>query len=138
MKTDRVDSLFNLEALLKSDETWLTLEALAELFEVEESVIDSCIKSILEAKELDEGATIRNFRIVENDEEIEVTLYNFQVVLAVGYRIQSRVGAVFRTWAGKILTAYSQNGFVIDQERIRKSNKSDRCFDDLMECILSL
>ncbi|MGL5562646.1 MAG: RhuM family protein [Tannerellaceae bacterium] len=139
VKTDSEDSLFNLEALLKNDETWLTLEALAELFEVEVSVIGSCIKLILEAQELDEGSTIRNFRIVENDEEIEVTLYNLQVVFAVGYRIESRVGTLFRTWAGKILTAYSQNGFVIDQERIRKSNKSnDRCFDNLMECILSL
>lgn len=129
----------SLEALLKNDETWLTLEVLAELFEVEVSVVGSCIKLILEAQELDEGSTIRNFRIVENYEDVEVTLYNLQVVFAVGYRIESRVGTLFRTWAGKILTAYLQKGFVIDQERIRKSNKSnDRCFDNLMECILSL
>lgn len=132
-----------MERLLNDNETWLTSEALAELFEVEVELIESYINTVFEAGELDEATTIRKYKIVgdehedgdEDEDEDEVELYSFEVILALGYRIESRVGTLFRKWAGRILTAYSQKGYAIDIDRLRNSNSS---FDDFMESVLSL
>lgn len=122
-----------MERLLNDNETWLTSKSLAELFEVEVELIESYINILFEAGELDAETTIRKYEITENGAEVK--LYSFEVILALGYRIESRVGILFRKWAARILTAYSQKGYAIDKDRLRKSNSS---FDDFMECVLSL
>ncbi|MGL5706178.1 MAG: hypothetical protein ACRDD6_13020 [Tannerellaceae bacterium] len=82
-----------MERLLKDNETWLTSKSLAELFEVEVELIESYINILVEAGELDDETTIRKYEIVENG--VQVELYSFEVILALGYRIESRVGISF-------------------------------------------
>ena len=73
--------------------------------------------------ELDEVATIRNFRIVHQEGarqvQREIKHYNLDMILAVGYRVRSNVGIHFRRWASGVLTEYMKKGFVLNDERLR-------------------
>ena len=121
-------------------ELWLTQKALSELYQVSIPTINEHIKNIIEEGELEAEATIRNFRIVQTEGQRQVSRevqhLNFQMALAIGYRVRSRTGMHFRNWASRILTEYTQKGFVMNDERLKnpKSFGVDY-FDELLERI---
>lgn len=123
------------------DETfWLSQKRIAELFGVEVNTINYHIKEIFKSGELKENSTIRKFRIVqkEGSREVqrEVEFYNLDMIIAVGYRVNSYQATQFRIWATKILREFIIKGFVLDDERLKQGERFGKdYFDELLERI---
>lgn len=83
---------------------------MGELFEVESHTINYHIKEIYKSEELEEISTTRNFRVVQKegnrDVAREIAFYNLDVIIAVGYRVNSKRATQFRIWATKVLKEY--------------------------------
>lgn len=92
-----------IDVFFQDSDIWMTQKSLAELYQVSIKTVNEHIKNIIEDGELPEEATIRKFRIVQQEGERMVERepfhYNFQMILAIGYRVRSRVGVHFRNWA---------------------------------------
>lgn len=123
------------------DETfWLSQKRIAELFGVEVNTINYHIKEIFKSGELKENSTIRKFRIVqkEGSREVqrEVEFYNLDMIIAVGYRVNSYQATQFRIWATKTLREFIIKGFVLDDERLKQGERFGKdYFDELLERI---
>ena len=104
---------------------WATQVQIAEAFEVNVPTINEHIKNIFRAKELDEIATIRKFRIVQTEGGRAVYRdakhYNLDMILSVGYRVNSKKATLFRQWATKTLRGYIVDGFAINKKRIAEN-----------------
>ncbi|MDO8603941.1 MAG: virulence protein RhuM/Fic/DOC family protein [bacterium] len=107
------------------DTVWATQVQIAGAFDVDVRTINEHIKNIYRTGELSESSTIRNFRIVQNEgkREIErdVKHYNLDMILSVGYRVNSKKATMFRQWATKILRAHIVDGYTINRTRIAKN-----------------
>jgi len=128
-----------IDVYFEGDTIWMSQKSLAELYQVRIPTINEHIKNILSDGELDE-ATIREFLIVQNEGgrqiERQVKHYNFQMVLAIGYRVRSNVGIHFRNWASSVLTEYSKKGFAMNDERLKNPQPFGAdFFDELLERI---
>ena len=129
----------NVDVYFAEDTIWMSQKNLAQLYQVDVRTINEHIRRILTDGERSE-ATIRNFRIVQNEgsRQVEriVKHYDFQMILAIGYRVRSHVGIHFRNWASSILTEYSQKGFVMNDERLKNPQPFGAdYFDELLERI---
>lgn len=129
-----------IDVFFQEGNIWMTQKSLADLYQVTPPTVNEHIKNIIADGELSEEATIRKFRIVqqEGDRLVERTPfhYSFQMILAVGYRVRSRVGVHFRNWASRILTEYAQKGFVMNDERLKNPKPFGMdYFDELLERI---
>ncbi len=111
-----------LKIQLNEETIWLSQKQIALLFEKDVRTINDHIKAIYKEKELFKNSTIRKFRIVqkEGNREIsrEVLHYNLDVIISVGYRVNSKKATKFRQWATKILKEYIYSGYVINSEKI--------------------
>ena len=106
------------------DETvWLTQAQLCELYQSSKANVSEHIKNIFEEGELDEGATVRKFRTVQTEGERsvnrELTYYNLDLIISLGYRIKSSIATQFRRWATERLKEYMIKGFTMDDERLK-------------------
>lgn len=106
------------------DETvWLTQVQLCELYQTSKSNISEHIKHIFEEGELDEISTVRKFRTVQSEGERTVTrnvsYYNLDMIISLGYRVKSIVATNFRRWATEHLKEYMIKGFTMDDERLK-------------------
>ena len=92
-----------IDVFFQEGNIWMTQKSLADLYQVTLPTINEHIKNIIADRELSEEATIRKFRIVQQEGERLVereSLHcSFQMILAIGYRVRSRVGIHFRNWA---------------------------------------
>lgn len=113
----------------ESKTVWLTQKQMAELFDVSVKTVNEHIQNIYEEEELQEVATIRNVRIVQREGsreiEREVSHYNLNLILAVGYRVKSSRGIQFRKWATSTLNEYLVKGFVMNDERLKDTKGWD-------------
>tara|TARA_R110000764_G_scaffold105114_1_gene190838 strand:+ start:6396 stop:7409 length:1014 start_codon:yes stop_codon:yes gene_type:complete len=128
----KVDCRFEAETL------WLTQQLIADLYQKSIPTINEHLSNIYKEGELDQNATIRNFRIVrqEGNRDVarEVAHYNLHAILAVGYRVRSKQGTQFRQWATQTLQEYLSKGFVMDDERLKNPDNS-QYFDELLNRI---
>lgn len=129
-----------IDVYFEEDTIWMTPKAMCELYQVDVRTINEHIGNILTDGELEEPATIRNFRIVrqEGNRQVqrEIKHYNLDMILAVGYRVRSHVGIHFRRWASNILTEYMKKGFALNDERLRNPKEFGAdYFDELLERI---
>ena len=129
-----------IDVYFAEDTIWMTQRTMAELYQVDVRTINEHIGNILMDSELDEAATIRNFRIVRQEGarqvQREIKHYNLDMILAVGYRVRSNVGIHFRRWASGVLTEYMKKGFVLNDERLRNPREfGTDYFDELLERI---
>ncbi len=101
---------------------WATQAQIAAAFSVNVRTVNEHIQNILKSRELLAAATIRNFRIVQKEGrreiEREVKHYNLDMILSVGYRVNSKKATLFRQWATKTLRSYITDGFVVNKRRI--------------------
>jgi len=106
-----------LEVRIDSETLWLTQNQIVELFDSSKANISEHIKNIFQTKELDEKATVRKFRTVQNEggRNVSRTLlhYNLDIIISIGYRVNSLRGTQFRIWANKILKEYLLKGHVV-------------------------
>ncbi len=117
------DGQTQIDVRLENETVWLTQAQMAELFKSSRTNILEHIQNIYEDDELAKEATCRNFRQVRQEGKRMVnrtmTLYNLDMIISVGYRVNSKRGVRFRQWANKVLKEYLVKGYVIN-ERIRK------------------
>ncbi len=130
------DGKINIDLYEKDGTIWLNQKQIAELFDSSRTNILDHIRNIYNEKELEKNSTCRNFRQVqkEGNREVERTIpfYNLEMILAIGFRIRSKRGTEFRIWANTILKEYLQKGFVIDDDRLKKTNGRYDYFDELL------
>lgn len=123
-----VDNEFELDFRTDIDKNtvWLTQKEMASLFDVNISDISKHISNILKDSELD-NSTSEESSVVQVEGNREVTrklkIYNLDMIISVGYRVKSKRGIVFRTWANKILKEYLIQGYSVNQKRLEKLNK---------------
>ena len=114
------------EMRYEDENIWLSQKMMAALYDVSLSTINEHIKKIYEDKELSEEATIRNFRIVQNEGNRqvsrEVAHYNLQMIIAVGFKVNNERAVHFRKWAGQIVKDYTIQGWTMDKERLIKGH----------------
>ncbi len=129
------------EVLLQQENLWLTQKSLAKLFDVGVPAITKHIKNIYEAGELQMDATISKMEIVQQEGtrmvNRTVDFYNLELVIAVGYRVNSERAIIFRTWATNILKEYIKKGSVLDTERLKQPEYifGQDYFDETLERI---
>ena len=114
------DGDFSLDVNVSPNEetVWLSLESIANLFERDKSVISRHIKNIFSDFELNENSVVAFFATTAIDgKSYIVKHYNLDMILAIGYRVKSKRGIIFRKWTSSILKQYLLNGHVIDQTR---------------------
>lgn len=129
-----------LDVYFDNNDIWMTQKNIASLYQVSVKTINEHILNIIADGELSENSTIRKFRIVQNEGqrqvEREILHYDFQMILAIGYRVRSNVGIHFRNWASKILTEYSKKGYAMNDERLKNPQPFGAdYFDELLERI---
>jgi len=109
-----------IDVFFQDETVWLTQKRMSELFDVEINTINYHLKEIFKSKELDENSVIRKIRTTANDgKEYLTRFYNLDVIIAVGYRVNSKQATQFRVWATKKLRNYIIKGFVINEEKLK-------------------
>ncbi len=116
------------------EDLWLTQAQITELYQTSKSNISEHIKNILADEELDEISVVRKFRTTAADgKNYNIAHYNLDMIIALGYRVQSQVATRFRRWATERLHEYMQKGFAIDDERLKQGG--NRYFRELLQRI---
>ena len=118
------DNPTSVEMRYEDENIWLTQKMMATLYDVEVNTINEHIKKIFSDNELNEDATIRKFRIVQNEGNRqvsrEIALYNLQMIIAVGFKVNNERAVQFRKWANQSVKDYTIQGWVMDVERLKK------------------
>ena len=125
----------NIEVLYANENIWLPQKRIAELFDVDRSVVTKHLKNIFSDNELDEDSVCAKFaHTAEDGKEYQTKFYSLEAIIAVGYRVNSERGTQFRQWAISILQQYIHKGFAMDSDRFKYGSRfSTRYFDDLLE-----
>ena len=128
------DGAIKLDVLFEEESFWLTQKRMAELFAVDVRTVNEHLQNIFNTGELDEDSVIRKFRITAADGKAYLTsLYNLDVIIAVGYRVNSKQATGFRIWATSVLREFIVKGFAMDDERLKQGKQFGRdYFDDLL------
>ena len=119
------------------EDVWLTQAQLVEIYQSSKSNISEHLTNIFADKELEQGAVVRNFRTTAADgKNYQVLHYNLDVIIALGYRVQSPIAVRFRRWATQRLHEYIQKGFTMDDERLKQGG--NRYFKELLQRICDI
>ncbi len=127
-----------IEVLLENEDVWLNTEALATLFNIDRSGIVRHINNIYKDDELSEDSTCAKIAHMGNDgkQTYNTKYYNLDMIISIGFRVNSKKAIKFRTWANKIIKDYMVQGFALNDERFMKARKSDQeYFKRLLERI---
>ncbi len=112
----------------KEETIWMTLDQISLLFGRDKSVISRHIKNVFLSDELDEKSTVAKNATVqmEGNREIKryIEYYNLDIIIAVGYRVNSKRGTLFRIWANKVLKDYLLKGYAINENRVTVTNQN--------------
>lgn len=130
------DGLTKIDVKFEGDTVWLTQEQMSELFQRDKSVITRHIQNIYKEGELMRESTSAKFAFVPDTRErsYEVTYYNLDVIISVGYRVKSIRGTQFRMWATQRLKEYIIKGFALDDQRL-KGNGGGAYWKELLDRI---
>ena len=132
------DGESKIEVTLSNDTVWLTIDQMAELFQRNKSTISRHIKNILESGELQEVRTVAFFATVQNEGgrniKRDIAYYNLDMIISVGYRVNSYRGVQFRIWATQVLKEYLIKGFALNDELLKNAGKGNY-FDELLSRI---
>ena len=129
-----------IEVIFNNDTFWMSQKRMADLFGVDVRTVNYHLGQIYETGELQKEATIRKIGIVQNEGERDVErvplFYNLDVIIAVGYRVNSYQATQFRIWATSVLKEFIIKGYVLDDERLKQGKHFGKdYFDDLLERI---
>ena len=134
------ESDVSFEMRYEDENIWLTQKMMAVLYDVSLPTINEHIKKIYADRELTEEATIRKFRIVQEEGTRKVNRelihYNLQMNIAVGFKVNNQRAVQFRKWAGQIVKDYTIQGWTMDAERLKKGHMfTDEYFDRQLQQI---
>ena len=131
----------SIEMRYEDENIWLTQKMMATLYDVGLPTINEHIKKIYADHEQDEAATIRKFRIVQNEGGRQVTRsvnhYNLQMIIAVGFKVNNQRAVRFRVWANQIVEQYTIKGWAMDEERLKNGGTvlTKKYFEEQLERI---
>ena len=135
------DGNIKVDVRMEEETVWLSQAQMCELFQKSKATISEHIKNVFEEGELEEKVAVRNFRtttqhgaIKGKTQEIEVKIYNLDVIISVGYRVKSPQGTQFRIWATQRLREFIVKGFALNDDRF-KSGSSMNYFNELQNRI---
>ena len=124
----------NVEVKFEDDTVWLSQAQIIKLFNGSKSNISEHIKYIFESEELTENSTVRNFRTVQMEGKRTVSRdiihYNLDVIISVGYRVNSKRGVQFRQWATQKLKDFLVKGYSINEFRLAQKNQEIQFLHD--------
>ncbi len=127
------DQEIKLEVNMKDETVWLSQQQMAELFNSSRTNIVEHINNIYSDGELDKISTCQNFRQVRKEGKRDVSrnipFYNLDMIISVGYRVNSKRGIIFRKWANKILKDYLLKGYAVNQKRLEYLEKTIKLID---------
>lgn len=132
------DDKNSVEVRYEDENIWITQKMLAVLYEVETNTINYHIKKIFEDSELEEDSVIRNFRITASDgKSYDTKHYNLQMIIAVGFKVNSERAVQFRKWVNNIAKEYTIKGFAMDDERLKNDGSilTKKYFEEQLERI---
>ena len=125
-----------LEVNLKDETVWLSLEQMAKLFERDRTVITRHINNIFKNQELNKDEVCAKFAhttehgaIQGKKQTRELDYYNLDMIISVGYRVNSKQGIIFRKWATKVLKDYIIKGYAVNQRRLEYLEKTIKLID---------
>ena len=132
------DGVSKIEVTLQNETVWLTLDQMAELFQRNKSTISRHIKNVFETGELNRelvvaknATTTRHGAIESKTQTHDVDYYNLDMIISVGYRVNSYRGVQFRQWATMVLKEYIKKGFVLNDELLKNAGRGNY-FDELL------
>ena len=128
----------SVEVRYEDENIWITQKMLAVLYEVETNTINYHIRKIFEDSELEEDSVIRNFRITASDgKSYDTKHYNLQMIIAVGFKVNSERAVQFRKWVNNIAKEYTIKGFAMDDERLKNDGSilTKKYFEEQLERI---
>ncbi len=131
------------EVRLLDEDVWLNVNAIATLFNVQRPAIVKHISNIYKDEELDKISTCSILEQVQLEGNRKVSrkreYYNLDMIISIGFRVNSKTAIKFRTWANKLIKEYIVKGFNLDDDRFIKGNKFDKkYFDELLERIKTI
>ncbi len=119
------DGQTKIDVRIENETVWLTQNQMAELFQTTKQNISLHIKNIFEEQELEEKATVKDYLTVQNEGvrtvSRNITHYNLDVIISVGYRVKSLRGTQFRIWATQVLKEYMRKGFALNDDLLKQS-----------------
>jgi len=129
------DNETNIHVMVEDDTVWVTQKSMADIFDIDVSGITKHIKNIFDSSELQEISNVQKMHIAESTKP--VTFYNLNVIISVGYRVNSYKATQFRIWATRVLKEYLIKGFAMDDERLKQGKTlfGKDYFDELLERI---
>jgi hypothetical protein len=131
------NGITNVRVLFADEDLWLTQNQIAEIYDTTQPNISMHINGILKDGELSAEATHKKFLLVQTEGtrqvKREVSHYNLDMIIAIGYRVQSQIATRFRRWATQRLHEYIQKGFALDDERLKQGG--NRYFRELLQRI---
>ena len=132
------DGNTKVEVLLENEDVWLNADALSTLFNIDRSGVVRHINNIYKDEELNENSTCAKIAHVGNDgkQTYNTKYYNLDMIISIGFRVNSKKAIKFRTWANKIIKDYMVQGFALNDERFMKARRLDQeYFKRLLERI---
>ena len=115
------DGNIKLNVNIENETVWLSLDQMSELFERDKSTISRHIKNIFKDGELSQNSVVANFATTASDGKVyDVTFYDLDVIISVGYRVKSKRGVEFRKWANEVLKNYILKGYAVNNNRINQ------------------
>ncbi len=124
-----------IEVRVQNDDVWLTQKAIAQLFDVDRSVVTKHLKNIFKEKELDENSVCAKFAQTADDgKTYNYKFYSLSAIVAVGYRTNSERATQFRIWATKVISTFTKQGYVLDKDRLINGQIFD---DDYFEHLIA-
>ena len=128
------DENLALDVRVEDESVWLTQSQIVELFDSSKANISEHLKHIFDSGELAKEATVRNFRTVRREGNRSVTrnidFFNLDVIISVGYRVNTVRGIQFRQWANKVLKEYLLRGYAVNQRLMQLEDRIDRHFSE--------
>lgn len=138
--TDEEDNV-NIEVVLQNENVWLNIESLTKLFKIDRTGITRHINNIYKDEELDKDITCAKIAHMgnSNKQQYSTSYYNLDMIISIGFRVNSKPAIKFRKWSNKVIKEYMVKGFALNDDRFINGNKFDtRYFDELLERIKTI
>ena len=130
------DGKTRVEVRFEHENVWLTQKLMAELFQTTVANINMHLKNIFKSGELHQDSVIKDSLITATDrKKYKTKMYELEAIVAVGFRVNSDRGILFRQWANEHLKEYIIKGFTMDDTRLKQGGYKSRYFEELLERI---
>lgn len=130
------DGQTKIDVRLENESVWLSQAQMVELFQTTKQNISLHIRNVFKEGELDEISVVKDYLTTAADGKAYSTnYYNLDVIISVGYRVKSHRGTQFRIWATTQLREFLIKGFVLNDERLKETGRTNQYFDELLDRI---